>query len=122
RGEDAVLRELARTDMPKPERAVRWAELARIREERGDLSGAADALLQAATEEPTVARWSALERMAEASGRDHIRIDALQHLAELARAGEGAEDLGSILKRLARSEGARGSLTTAEAAWREVIE
>lgn len=122
RGEDAVLRELARADMPKPERAVRWAELARIRDERGDASGAADALLQAATEEPTASRWAAVERAAEASGREHIRVDALQHLAELARAGQGTEELRSILKRLARAEGARGALSAAESAWREVME
>lgn len=122
RGEDAVLRELARADMPKPERAVRWAELARIRDEHGDASGAADALLQAATEEPTASRWAAVERAAEASGREHIRVDALQHLAELARAGQGTEELRPILKRLARAEGARGALSAAESAWREVME
>ncbi len=122
RGEDAVLRELARSEIPKPERAVRWEELARIREERGDVSGAADALLQAATEEPTGARWSAVERAAEASGREHIRVDALQHLADLARAGQTSEAVRAVLKRLARAEGARGALSAAEAAWREVME
>jgi tetratricopeptide (TPR) repeat protein len=121
RGEDAVLRELARTDMAKPERALRWAELARIRDERGDASGAADALLQAATEEPTPTRWSAVERSAEAAGREHIRVDALSHLADFARAGQGAEELRVILKRLARAEGARGALSAAETAWREVM-
>ncbi len=121
RGEDAVLRELARTDMPKPERAVRWSELARIREERGDMAGAADALLQAATDEPTPARWKAVERAAEAAGREHVRIDALQHLANFARAGQATELLASILKRLARAEGARGALSAAESAWREVV-
>ncbi|MBX3220083.1 MAG: hypothetical protein KF795_06150 [Labilithrix sp.] len=122
RGEDAVLRELARADMPKPERAVRWVELARIRDEHGDASGAADALLQAATEEPTAGRWGAVERAAEASGREHIRVDALQHLADLARGGQGNEELRVILKRLARAEGARGALSAAESAWREVME
>ncbi len=121
RGEDAVLRELARTDMPKPERAVRWAELARIREERGDVAGAADALLQAASEEPTAARWSAVETVAEAAGREHIRVDALQHLAEIARKDDDRDEQRSVLKRLARAEGARGSLAAAEAAWREVL-
>ncbi len=122
RGEDAVLRELARTDMPKPERARRWAELAQIRSERGDASGASDALLQAATEEPTAARWSAVERAAEASGREHIRVEALQHLAKLARSGQAGEELRTVLKRLARAEGARGALSAAESAWREVME
>lgn len=121
RGEDAILRELARTDMPKPERALRWAELARLRSEHDDASGAVDALLQAATDDPTPARWSAVEVAAEAAGREHIRVDALQHLAALARAGRDAEKLRGILKRLARAEGARGSLTAAEAAWREVL-
>ncbi|OJY26921.1 MAG: hypothetical protein BGO98_44165 [Myxococcales bacterium 68-20] len=122
RGDDVVLRELARTDMPKPERALRWAELARLRDERGDASGAADALLQAASEEPTASRWAAVERAAEASGREHIRVDALQHLARLARAGQTDEELRVILKRLARAEGARGALSAAETAWREVME
>lgn len=122
RGEDAVLRELARADMPKAERVVRWAELARIRDERGDASGAADALLQAATEEPTAARWAAVERAAEASGREHIRVEALQHLVKLARSGQAGEELRAVLKRLARAEGARGALSAAESAWREVME
>lgn len=123
RGEEAVLRELDRSDMPKPERAVRWAELARLRDERGDAPGAADALLQAATEEPTSTRWSAVEAAAEAAGRDHIRVDALRQLVSLARAGTGGDEgQRSLLKRLARAEGARGSLAAAEAAWREVIE
>src|SRR5690606_15398016 len=52
----------------------------------------------------------------------HIRVDALQQLAQLARAGKTGEALPSILKRLARAEGARGSLAAAEMAWREVVE
>jgi tetratricopeptide (TPR) repeat protein/type II secretory pathway pseudopilin PulG len=122
RGEEAILRELARPDMPKPERAVRWAELARLRREHGDAAGAVDALLQAATEEPTAARWSAVEAAAEEAGREHIRVEALQHLARLARASDSWEEQRAVLKRLARAEGARGALAAAEAAWREVLE
>jgi tetratricopeptide (TPR) repeat protein len=123
RGEDAVLRELARTDMPHPERALRWAELARIRQERGDSAGAADALLQAATDEPTFARWAAVERAAEAATREHVRVEALTHLAGLGRqANLGKDEFADIWKRLARAQGARGSLAIAEEAWREVLE
>ena len=122
RGEEAILRELARPDMPKPERALRWAELARLRREHGDASGAADALLQAAMEEPTAARWRAVEQAAEEAGREHIRVEALQHLAKLARVSESRDEQRAVLKRLARAEGARGSLAAAEAAWREVLE
>jgi tetratricopeptide (TPR) repeat protein len=126
RGEDAILRELARAGMPKPERAVRWAELARIRAERGDAAGATDALIQAATDEPSAARWSEVEKAAEAAGRDHVRVDALQHLVAVLRAqgreGGRGEEQRAALKRLARAEGSRGSLAAAEAAWREVME
>lgn len=122
RGEDAVLRELGRDDIGKAERAQRWGELAKVRQERGDVAGAADALLQAATEEPTSERWWAVERAAESSGREHVRAEALGHLSTIARqAGDSASRLG-ILKRLAQIEGGRGSLTAAEAAWREVLE
>jgi tetratricopeptide (TPR) repeat protein len=123
RGEDAVLRELARTDMPKPERALRWAELGRIREERGEVEGAADAYLQAATDEPTMARWEAVERAADAAGREHVRVDALQHQVDLGRRDNIGEDaLLAILKRLARAQGMRGALALAEIAWRDVLE
>ncbi|MFO0739726.1 MAG: hypothetical protein U0270_27760 [Labilithrix sp.] len=119
RGEDAVLRELGRDDISKTERAQRWVELAKVRQERGDAAGAADALFQAATEEPTAERWSAVEQAAESAGRDHVRVEALQHLARLATE-PGARLL--ILKRLAQIEGGRGSLASAETAWREVME
>src|SRR5690606_22090894 len=76
RGEDAILRELSRADMPKPERAARWTALARLRSERGDAAGATDALLQAATEEPSAARWAAVEASASTAGREHVRVEA----------------------------------------------
>lgn len=119
RGEDAVLRELSRDDISKAERAERWVDLARVRQEHGDAAGATDALFQAATEEPTVDRWIAVERAADSAGRDHVRVEALQNLARL------APDTSArlvILKRLAQIEGGRGSLAAAEAAWREVME
>ncbi|MBX3185405.1 MAG: hypothetical protein KF819_00255 [Labilithrix sp.] len=116
RGEEAVLRELAAPGVSPAERAARWTELARIRQERGDAEGATDALLQAATDEPTAQRWAAVERAAEASGREHIRVQALQQLVDLAT----PESRLGVQKRLARAEGARGSLAAAEAAWRKV--
>ena len=117
RGEEAVLRELGAPGMAAGERAERWADLARIREERGDSAGATDALLQAATEEPGAGRWAAVEQAAERAGREHIRVQALQNLAlhvdDTARL--------AVQKRLARAEGARGSLSAAEEAWRSVL-
>lgn len=117
RGEDAALRELALPNLTPDERAERWARLAKVREENGDKSGAADALLQAAMEKPSVDRWNAVERAAEASGRDHIRVEALGHLAKLVSVTERL----TVMKRLARAEGARGSLAAAETAWRDVL-
>ncbi|MDB5212507.1 MAG: Exonuclease SbcC [Myxococcaceae bacterium] len=117
RGEEAVLRAIAAPGVSAKERAEQWQSLAKIREERGDKEGATDALLQAATDDPSAAAWAAVERAAEASGREHIRVQALQNLAlhvdDQARLG--------VQKRLARAEGARGSLAAAEQAWREVL-
>lgn len=116
KGEDLVLRDIANPDLGATERAALWTELGRIREEKGELSGATDAFMQAATEEPTVERWEAVERVAEQSGREHLRVEALQKLVALAP--EGTKRV--VLKRLARAEGVRGALAAAEAAWREV--
>lgn len=120
RGEDLLLRELSDDALSGGERAAIWAEVARVRRERGEATGAGDALVQAALEEPTPARWAAVEEIAESTGRERLRVDALRHLVDLARRGEGG-DVKSTLKRLARAEGARGSLAAAEAAWREVM-
>ena len=117
RGEEAVLRAMAAPGISAKERAEQWQSLAKIREERGDKEGATDALLQAATDDPSAAAWAAVERAAEATGREHIRVQALQNLAlhvdDQARL--------AVQKRLARAEGARGSLAAAEQAWREVL-
>lgn len=116
RGEDLILRELAAQGMSSADRAERWTELARLRKEKGDLQGATDALFQAATDDPSEARWVEVEVAAEISGRDHLRVEALQHLV---KSVQPAERL-SVLKRLARAEGARGALAAAETAWRAV--
>src|SRR5262249_20157852 len=116
RGEEAVLREIADEGLTAEGRAERWQELAKIRDERGDASGATDALLQAASEHPTAALWAAVEASAEKSGREHIRVEALQKLVELATPAERL----AIMKRLARAEAGRGSLAAAETAWRAV--
>jgi len=117
RGEEAVLRELGTSGMSAAERATRWAELAQIRADRGDVAGATDALLQGATDEPTAERWSAVELAAERAGREHIRVQALRNLALHVPLSEQPD----VQKRLARAEGARGSLAAAEEAWRKVI-
>ena len=117
RGEEAVLRELASPGVSPAQRAEQWTTLAKIREERGDVEGATDALLQAATDDPSAERWAAVERVAESAGREHIRVQALQNL-ELCVDDEARL---AVQKRLARAEGARGSLAAAEAAWRKVL-
>ena len=117
RGEEVVLREIAAPGITAAERAEQWQSLAKTREERGDREGATDALLQAATDDPTAVRWAAVERAAEAAGREHTRVQALQNLANHTA---GDARIG-VQKRLARAEGARGSLAAAEEAWRQVL-
>lgn len=117
RGEEATLRDLAAPDLSPTDRAARWVELAQQREERGDHAGATDALLQAATDDPSAKRWEAVEKAAEACGREHIRVQALQTLVTVVEPSERRV----VLKRLARAEGARGSLSAAEEAWRTVM-
>ncbi|HSO33780.1 MAG TPA: hypothetical protein VLT33_14705, partial [Labilithrix sp.] len=117
RGEEAVLRDLATPAMSPAARAARWSDLAQIREGRGDSAGATDALLQAATDDPSAPRWAAVEQAAERAGREHIRVQALQNLALLV----GESERLTVQKRLARAEGARGSLAAAEEAWRTVL-
>jgi tetratricopeptide (TPR) repeat protein len=117
RGEEAVLRAIAAPGVSATGRAEQWQSLAKIRAERGDKEGATDALLQAATDDPSATAWAAVERAAEASGREHIRVQALQNLALHV---DDQTRLG-VQKRLARAEGARGSLAAAEQAWREVL-
>ncbi|MDB4946451.1 MAG: Exonuclease SbcC, partial [Labilithrix sp.] len=83
----------------------------------GDLAAATDALLQAANDDPSAARWAAVEDAADRSGREHLRVEALQNLVPLV---DDAARL-DVQKRLARAEGARGSLAAAEDAWRAVL-
>ena len=117
RGEEVVLRDIAAPGVAPAARAEQWQSLAKIREERGDHDGATDALLQAATDDPTAVRWGAVERAAEVSGREHVRVQALQNLANQVT----GEARTGVQKRLARAEGARGSLAAAEDAWRRVL-
>jgi cellulose synthase operon protein C len=118
RGEEAVLRAIAAPGVTPAGRAELWTSLAKIRRERGDTEGETDALLQAATDDPSAARWAAVERAAETSGREHIRVQALSSLALLV----DDDARRAVQKRLARAEGARGALAAAEQAWRKVIE
>ena len=72
RGEEVVLRDLGEPAGSPAERAAQWQVLAKVREERGDQEGAADALLQAATDDPTSARWAA--RVWEAPICTQVRV------------------------------------------------
>ncbi len=75
-------------------------------------------LRRAAAAQPTFERWLRVERAADAADDDAVRVEALQNLSLLAPADEKLE----VLKRLARAEGARGELASAELHWREVVE
>lgn len=116
RGEDAVMRDLSRADLQKAERAAKYEELARIRAERNDTAGAAEALFMAATDAPSAERWAAVEKVAERANRESMRVRAVEELVQLA----SGDDKVAAMKRLARAEAARGKLKEAEAAWREV--
>ncbi len=108
------------TDMarPPPSRALSWAELAQLREDRGDTVGAVAAQLEACRlDQEALERWSVLERVAEAAGDDDARIAALERIDGLI----GDEGRSSTLKRLARAQERRGDLQAAERAWRRVL-
>jgi tetratricopeptide (TPR) repeat protein len=104
RGEDAVMRDLSRPDLEKATRAAKYEELARVRAERNDGAGAADALFSAATENPTRERWAAVEQAAERISRETLRVRAVE---QVVRYSLGAEKIAA-LKRLARAAAARG--------------
>lgn len=98
------------------DRAQRWVDLANERRHQNDASGAAEALLQAANEESTFARWELVEREAEACGREDLRVEALEKLVTLASPDESLP----VRKRLARAKGAQGALAAAESIWRDI--
>lgn len=118
RGEEAAVRSLRNANLSAAGRAEHLTSLARYRSERGDAEGAADALVQAATADPNGVRWLAVERAAEATGRENVRVQALENLVLFV--DEAARP--AVRKRLARAEGARGSLDAAEKAWRAVLD
>ena len=93
--------------------------MARLREGRGDIQGAADALVLATTLAPeSLDRWSALERVAGVAGREDVRLRALVQVAE-------RQDLTArvpVLKRLARAYEERDEFREAEAIRRRVAE
>ncbi len=101
------------------DRARRWAEVAQLREARGDLGAAVEALAAAAAlDSDAVEHWSALERVAEAAGRDDVRLDAIRQMIERVAPSAKSE----ALKRLARAFEARDEFGEAEATWRRVAE
>lgn len=86
-------------NLPGP-RADRFADVAQLREERGDFAGALDALQQAAQLDPEpLARWSALERGAELAKRGDLKLVALREIE--VRVDEDARP--AVLRRLARA-------------------
>ena len=101
------------------QRAERWTEVARLREARGDLAEAAEALMAAGRlDGGSIERWEALERVAAASGRDDARVAALRRLSDLV----GSSEQVATWKRLARVLEARDEFQDAETTWRRVAE
>lgn len=99
-------------------RADSWTELAQLREDRGDTVGAVAAQLEACRLDPEpLARWSALERIAETAGDDDARIAALEEI-ETRIGGDGRP---AVLRRLARTHERRADLQMAERTWRRVL-
>jgi tetratricopeptide (TPR) repeat protein len=99
-------------------RADRWTEIAERRETRSDKTGAVRALIEACKLDPgPMHRWSALERVAEASGDHEARVNALEEIA--ARVGEDGRV--PVFKRLARALERRSDPTSAAAAWTRVL-
>ena len=98
-------------------RAARWAEIAQLRESRGDLAGGLEALLAAADlDKVSVERWSSIERVAAALGREDVRLNAIREVSE--RLDPTAQ--AAALKRLARAYEASDDFQSAEATWRRV--
>ncbi len=114
RGEEALSADIEDPRKTPEERAALWTELARIRDEKHDALGVVEALRQAAKAVPTKEGWAAVADAADDAGAVDARVDALRALVEL-----GVDKLVNQ-KRLARAEGARGSLDAAEEAWRVV--
>lgn len=99
-------------------RADGWTQVADLREGRGDLGGAVEALFEACRLDPDpLERWSALERVAETAGNDDARIVALEQI-ETRVANDGRP---TVLKRLARAHEKRGGLESAERVWRRAL-
>ena len=99
-------------------RADAWTLVADLRESSGNSGGATRALREACRLDPEpLARWSAVERVAEAAGDDDARIEALERILERV----GSDGRATVLKRLARAHERRGDLELAERTWRRVL-
>jgi hypothetical protein len=99
-------------------RADRWTEIADRRERRRDMAGALRALTEAARLDAVpVARWSAIERVAELAGDFDARVEALREIAKRVE-NEGRV---AVSKRLARAEESRGDRVAARAAYEDVL-
>jgi tetratricopeptide (TPR) repeat protein len=119
RVEERAVAEADDATVPDAVRAERWADVARLREARGDMSQAVDAWL-AATDlgADSVERWAALERAATEAGREDARIMALRQLAERVPPAQRI----TTWKRLARALETHDAFQEAEAVWRRVAD
>ena len=116
--EARALREATLASLESSVRAARWTEVARHREDRGDLVGAVDALLAAANlDGAPIERWTVLERAAELARLDDVRIGAIREIAGRV----DPEARIAVLKRLALAHEARADSSAAEATWQDVL-
>lgn len=110
--------EAERDDAAESARADHWAEVAHLREQRGDVSGALQALLEAARlDAGPLERWSALERIAALAGASEARVRALFEIER--RVDDEARP--AVLRRLAHAQEEAGDLAAVEATWHRVL-
>jgi lipopolysaccharide biosynthesis regulator YciM len=116
--EERALREARDPQQERSVRAARWTDVARMREARGDLSGATSALVEAAHVDPEpLERWSEIERIASLSGSSDLRVMALREI-ELRVSDEVRP---AVLRRLARAYEDQGDLAAVEETWSRVL-
>jgi tetratricopeptide (TPR) repeat protein len=117
--EGRALREATAAHASPAARASRWTEVAQHREARGDLVGAVDALLAAASlDGAPIERWSAIERLAELARLEDVRVSAIREIVQ--RVAPDAKV--AVWKRLARAYEARLDMSAAEATWNSILE
>lgn len=100
-------------------RAERLASVASTREAKGDLDGAADALMEAAALEPhSLERWRAAWTVAAVANRTEHAVTALEHIESLVDKPERPR----VIRQLARALQEELRYPDALATWRRLLE